>query len=56
MNTIRKEFENLVYQAVKSQGLDMLSSKLISILYSESDMLTLEELAEKRQSPSYCLG
>jgi DNA-binding transcriptional regulator GbsR (MarR family) len=47
MRTAKKEFENLVYQSIKSQGLDELSSKLIGILYSESDLMTLEELSEK---------
>jgi len=45
MNTAKKEFENLVYRGIKSQGLDELSSKLLSILYSEPDLLTLEELS-----------
>jgi DNA-binding transcriptional regulator GbsR (MarR family) len=43
MKTAKKEFENLVYQSIKSQGLDELSSKLIRILY----LMTLEELSEK---------
>ena len=45
METAKKEFENLVYRGVKSQGLDDLSSKLLAILYSEPDLLTLEELS-----------
>lgn len=47
MKTVKKEFENLVYQSIKSQGLDELHSKLIAILYSESDPMTLKELSEK---------
>jgi DNA-binding transcriptional regulator GbsR (MarR family) len=45
MKTTKKEFENLVYQGIKSQGFDELSSRLIAILYSEPDPLTLEELS-----------
>lgn len=45
METAKKEFENLVYRGVKSQGFDDLSSKLLAILYSEPDLLTLEELS-----------
>jgi len=45
METAKKEFENLVYQGIKSQGLDELYSKLLAILYSEPDPLTLEELS-----------
>lgn len=45
METAKKEFENLVYRGVKSQGLDDLSSKLLAILYSEPNLLTLEELS-----------
>ena len=47
METVKKEFETLVYQSIKSQGLDELHSKLIAILYSESDLMTLKELSEK---------
>lgn len=46
MNTAKKEFEDLVYQGIKSQGIDELSSRLIAILYSEPDPVTLEELSE----------
>ncbi|AKB19583.1 MULTISPECIES: GbsR/MarR family transcriptional regulator [unclassified Methanosarcina] len=45
METAKKEFENLVYQGMKSYGLDELSSKLLAILHSEPDPLTLEELS-----------
>ena len=45
MKTVKKEFENLVYQGMKSYGLDELSSKLLAILHSEPDPLTLEELS-----------
>lgn len=47
METARANFENLVYQGMKSQGLDDLSSKLIAILYSDPDLVTLKELSEK---------
>jgi len=47
MNTVKKEFETLVYQSIKSQGLDELHSKLLAILYSEPDLMTLKELSEK---------
>lgn len=47
METVKKEFETLVYQSIKSQGLDELHSKLIAILYAESDLMTLKELSEK---------
>ena len=47
MITVKKDFETLVYQSIKSQGLDELHSKLIAILYSESDPMTLKELSEK---------
>lgn len=47
METARANFENLVYQGMKSQGLDDLSSKLIAILYSDPDPVTLKELSEK---------
>ena len=46
MENVRKEFESLVYQGIKSHGLDELSSRLLAILYSEPDALTLEELSE----------
>ena len=46
MNIVKKEFEDLVYQGIRSHGLDELSSRLLAILYSEPDALTLEELAE----------
>lgn len=46
MKIIRKEFEDLVYQGMKSYGLDELSSRLLAILYSEPDSLTLEEMSE----------
>ncbi|WP_052721536.1 GbsR/MarR family transcriptional regulator [Methanosarcina siciliae] len=45
MNSVKKEFEYLVYQGIKSQGLDELCSKLLAILYSEPGSLTLEELS-----------
>jgi len=45
METAKKEFENLVYQGMRSYGLDELSSKLLAILHSEPDPLTLEELS-----------
>ncbi|MBN2110435.1 MAG: hypothetical protein JW705_05025 [Methanosarcinaceae archaeon] len=45
MGTTKKEFENLVYQGIKSQVFNELSSRLIAILYSEPDPLTLEELS-----------
>ena len=47
METAKKEFGNLVYQGMKSYGLDELSSKLLAILYSEPGSLTLEELSTK---------
>lgn len=47
MKTVKKEFEALVYQDIKSQGLKELHSRLIAILYSESDLMTLKELSEK---------
>lgn len=47
MKTVKKEFENLVYQGMKSYGLDELSSKLLAILHSEPDPLTLEELSTR---------
>ena len=40
----KKEFEGVVSRGIKSQGLDELSSKLLAILYSEPNLLTLEEL------------
>lgn len=46
MTTVRKEFEDLVYQGMKSYGLDELSSKLLAVLYSAPDPLTLEELSK----------
>ena len=46
METVRKEFEDLVYQGIRSHGLDELSSRLLAILYSEPGSLTLEELSE----------
>lgn len=45
MRTAKKEFENLVYQGIKSQGFDELSSRLVAILYSEPGPVTLEELS-----------
>lgn len=45
METAKKEFENVVYQGIKSQGLDELYSKLLAILYSEPNLLTLEDLS-----------
>ncbi|WMW23023.1 hypothetical protein RE476_04120 [Methanolobus mangrovi] len=47
METARKQFEDIVYQGMKSYGLDELSSKLLAVLYSEPDPLTLEELSAK---------
>lgn len=47
METVKKEFENLVYQGVRSYGLDELSSKLFAILHTEAEPLTLEELSVK---------
>ena len=47
MKTAKKEFENLVYQSMKSMGLDDLSSKIIGILYSEPKLMTLQELSKK---------
>lgn len=47
MKTAKEEFENLVYQGMKSYGLDELSSKLLAILHSEPDPLTLEELSTR---------
>lgn len=44
MKRVKREFENLVHQGMKSYGLDELSSKLLAILYSEPNPLTLEEL------------
>lgn len=44
MKRVKREFENLVHQGMKSYGLDELSSKLIAILHSEPNPLTLEEL------------
>ena len=45
METIRKEFEDLVYQGMKTYGLDELSSRLLAILHAEPDELTLDELS-----------
>ncbi|WP_135612509.1 GbsR/MarR family transcriptional regulator [Methanococcoides sp. AM1] len=45
MKTAKKEFEDLVYQGMRSYGLDELSSKLLAILYSAPDLLTLDELS-----------
>ena len=47
MKTAKEEFENLVYQGMKSYGLDELSSKMLAILHSEPDPLTLEELSTR---------
>ncbi|WP_406661945.1 hypothetical protein V7O66_05390 [Methanolobus sp. ZRKC3] len=47
METVKKEFEDLVYQGMRSYGLDELSSKLLATLYSEADPVTLEELSAK---------
>jgi DNA-binding transcriptional regulator GbsR (MarR family) len=47
METARKEFEDIVHQGMKSYGLDDLSSKLLSVLYSEPDPITLEELSTR---------
>lgn len=46
MEEAKKEFENLVYQSMKSYGLDELSSKLIAVLYSATEALTLDELSK----------
>ena len=45
MKAAKKEFEDLVYQGMKSYGLDELSSRLLAILYSKPESLTLEELS-----------
>ncbi|MEL4304912.1 hypothetical protein [Methanococcoides sp. LMO-2] len=47
METAKKEFQNLVYQSMKSYGLDELSSKLLAVLYSAPDPLTLDDLSKK---------
>jgi DNA-binding transcriptional regulator GbsR (MarR family) len=47
MESVKKEFENLVYQGVRSYGIDELSSKLFAILNTEPGPLTLEELSAK---------
>lgn len=47
MKTTKKEFQILIYQSMKSQGLEDLPSKLIGILYSEPKPLTLKELSTK---------
>ncbi|AKB84864.1 GbsR/MarR family transcriptional regulator [Methanococcoides methylutens] len=46
METAKKEFQNLVYQSMKSYGLDELSSKLLAVLYSAPDPLTLDDLSK----------
>ncbi|WP_048194045.1 GbsR/MarR family transcriptional regulator [Methanococcoides methylutens] len=46
METAKKEFQNLVYQSMKSYGLDDLSSKLLAALYSAPDPLTLDDLSK----------
>ncbi|WP_440952324.1 GbsR/MarR family transcriptional regulator [Methanococcoides sp. FTZ1] len=46
METAKKEFQGLVYQSMKSYGLDELSSKLLSVLYSSPDPLTLDDLSK----------
>ena len=46
METIKKDFEDLVSLSMKSQGLEDLHSKLIGVLYSESEHLTLKELSK----------
>ena len=45
MENARNEFEDLVYRGIRSQGFDELSSRMIAILYSQPDPLTLEELS-----------
>ncbi len=45
MEAAKKEFENLVRQSMKSYGLDELSSKLLAVLYSAPEPLTLDELS-----------
>jgi DNA-binding transcriptional regulator GbsR (MarR family) len=45
MENARNEFEDLVYRGIRSQGFDELSSRMIAILYSEPESLTLEELS-----------
>lgn len=45
MKTAKKEFENIVYKGIKSYGTDELSSKLLAILYSEPEPLTIENLS-----------
>jgi DNA-binding transcriptional regulator GbsR (MarR family) len=45
MKNAGNEFEDLVYRGIRSQGFDELSSRMIAILYSQPDPLTLEELS-----------
>ncbi len=45
MENARNEFEDLVYRGIRSQGFDELSSRMIAILYSQPDPLTLEALS-----------
>ncbi|MBP2029491.1 DNA-binding transcriptional regulator GbsR (MarR family) [Methanohalophilus levihalophilus] len=46
MEEAKKDFENVVYQSMKSYGLDDLSSKLFAVLYSATEALTLDELSK----------
>jgi len=47
MKNIKKEFETLIYQSMASVGLDDLSSKILGILYSSPEKLTLNEIAKE---------
>lgn len=47
METAKKEFETLISQSMNHLGLDELHSKIMGILYSEHDPLTLKELSKK---------
>lgn len=46
MEAAKKEFQDLVCQSMKSYGLDELSSKLLAVLYSAPEPLTLDELSK----------
>lgn len=46
MESVRKDFEHLIYQGMKSYGINELSSKLFAVLYSSPEPLTLDELSK----------
>jgi DNA-binding transcriptional regulator GbsR (MarR family) len=47
MKNIKKEFETLIYQSMASMGFDDLSSKILGILYSSTEKLTLNEITKE---------